>query len=185
MGNPLLDRKSPPEWLATMQVIDFKEKISFFERLYSALENELSALDAADYPADWADTRVSGQLVFSPSTARDRGVAVEIKARTDATLVCQRSLEAFRQPLKAALRAELLGPEEQGSSELDTWELEEVTFRPVDIVDEALVMELPLSPMQEISAGPAAVIDQESSQREGTVKPFADLRAQMDKFGDE
>ena len=185
MGNPLLDRRTPTEWLAKMQVIEVSEKISFFERLHSALEDELSALETADYPADWDDAVVSGRLEFSHSSSRDGGVMLNIAATTDATMVCQRSLVAFTQTLNTELCVELLGPHEQVPAELETWELEEITFRPVDIVDEALVMDMPLSPMQAISECPAEEADDQPQDREDTVKPFADLRAQMDKFGDE
>ncbi|MEM1173423.1 MAG: hypothetical protein AAGI27_01315 [Pseudomonadota bacterium] len=185
MGNPLLDRRTPTEWLAKMQVIEFSEKISFFERLHSALDGELSALDTADYPADWADAVVSGHLEFSRSASGDAGVTLDIAATTDATMVCQRSLAAFTKTLNTALRVELLGPGEEAAPEREAWELEEITFRPVDIVDEALVMDMPLSPMQEISECSADEAEQRPEQREDTVKPFADLRAQMDKFGDE
>ncbi len=184
MGNPLLDRKSPPEWLASMQVIEFSEKISFFERLSSALEKELSALVDAEYPADWRDAPVSGRLEFRASATSGRRVHLDIEASADAWLVCQRSLQAFVQTLKVRLGVELVRLDEDVPAELDTWELEEPTLRPVDIVDEALVMALPLSPMQENSACPATAAE-EPEEREDTIKPFADLRAQMDKIGDE
>ena len=184
MGNPLLDRKSPPEWLASMQVIEFSEKISFFERLHSALEKELSALDAAEYSAEWRDAPVTGRLEFRASTSSTRRVHLDIEATADALLVCQRSLQPFTQSLETGLSVELVAQDEQVPAELDVWELEEPTLRPVDIVDEALVMALPLSPMQENSEYPAAAAE-EPEEREDTIKPFADLRAQMNKIGDE
>ena len=185
MGNPLLDRKSPPEWLASSQVIEFSEKISFFERLHSALENELSALEDADYPAGWRDERVSGRLEFKRSAAGTDGVWLEIEAKAAATLVCQRCLSAYVETLETALDVVLVGQDEQAEAGQEAWELEEPTLRPADIVDEALVMALPLSPLHEISACPAAAAEEEPAEREDTIKPFADLRAQMDKFGDE
>ena len=62
-----------------------------------------------------------------------------------------------------------------------TWEVDGDTIRPVDIVEEALIMALPLSvmhPSREL-CGPLA--DNVSGEARNTARPFGDLRSLMDK----
>jgi uncharacterized metal-binding protein YceD (DUF177 family) len=61
----------------------------------------------------------------------------------------------------------------------EIWELDDEYLRPADIVEETLIMALPLVARHEddkscqLKAGPAA------AEREDVTRPFADLRSQM------
>ena len=70
---------------------------------------------------------------------------------------------------------------ESGFSGFEVWELAEDAVRPLDIVEEALIMALPLSPLHKSRdlCGPLA--DNVVQEKTGTVRPFADLKSQMGK----
>ncbi|MDH3551217.1 MAG: YceD family protein [Gammaproteobacteria bacterium] len=188
MGNPLRDRRTPAELAACGQVIDFKDKITDFVRLATIVKADLDALDPAKIRPDWRDAEVCGRLVFGFSDAQF-GLRAErpwptLKGTVTTTIdaVCQRCLEPFRLPLIADLR--LLFTTDAAMSVADggceVWELEQDTLRPLDLVDEALVMALPFAAMHVDDAtcqGPD-VLEEESRAR---IRPFAGLRSQMEQ----
>jgi uncharacterized metal-binding protein YceD (DUF177 family) len=65
--------------------------------------------------------------------------------------------------------------------EYEIWETAENTVRPLDIVDEALTMAMPLSPahVDATMCGPLA--EKLQLEESKLVRPFADLRSQMSK----
>ena len=65
---------------------------------------------------------------------------------------------------------------------LDVWGLTDGKVRPLDVIEEMLVMALPMAAMHESAAecGMQPVPD-ETGRQADTVRPFADLRAQIDK----
>jgi uncharacterized metal-binding protein YceD (DUF177 family) len=84
--------------------------------------------------------------------------------------------------LSADLRLLFAGEETQAADEsgFEVWELEEETLRPLDIVDEALVMAVPLAVLHEddeTCRAPDKVVE----ERRDTIRPFAALKAQMEK----
>lgn len=180
MGDPLCDRRAAAELAAKRQVVDFKAEIGDFERFSAALEADLAALpEPGERPA--ASRRpVTGRLVFDASDVP--GVAAELKGRvkTRVTSVCQRCLEAFDWPLEVALCLDLVEPGQAPAERegFEAWELESAAVRPVDIVDEALVMALPLSPRHEDSADCAEIESPDAGEEK--IRPFADLKARMD-----
>ncbi|MCH8060154.1 MAG: DUF177 domain-containing protein [Proteobacteria bacterium] len=103
----------------------------------------------------------------------------EVEVTIDA--VCQRCLEPFRLPLAAELRL-LLVKKNSAAVKVDdyeNWELAEDKLRPLDIVEEALIMAMPFAAMHANDAScnkPEEVIDAPG----GKVQPFATLRSQMD-----
>ena len=181
MGNPLRDRRTPSELAASGQVIEFKEKIGDFERLAAVVEADLAALDPAKLPADWRDSPVSGRLAFGYVDAQNRLPALEGRAEVTFDAVCQRCLAPFRWSLDVPLRL-LFGTETDGGAvavEYELWELPEATMRPIDIVDESLVMAMPLAAMHvnDPACGAADDTVDESAEK---IRPFAALKAQMD-----
>ena len=180
MGNPLRDRRTPSELAASGQVIEFSEKIGDFEKLVEIVEGDFETLDPDTLPLDWRDTVVAGQLNFSFADAQGGVAALEGVAATTIVAVCQRCLSAFRMPLKAELRL-LFDADDSAIADVESyeiWELEEEEFRPLDLVEEALVMAMPLVAMH---------VDDETCRRADTpatdsgekIRPFAALKSQM------
>jgi len=185
MGDPLRDRRPLHDWVAESQVIEISGELGDFERLAAAVEADLASLGDADESPASREFDISGWMQFGRISAyghRPR-VTGEIEAAIPA--ICQRCLRPFRLPVAIELRLELIRP---GGAERDNtaaqeegfeaWELGDTAVRPADIVDEALVMALPLVAKHEdrddcieIAAGP---------DREKMTTPFATLRAQMD-----
>lgn len=179
MGNPLFDRSAPSELSAAGQVIDFSEEISSMGRLEAAVESDLAALDAAKRPAGWRSALASGRLNFGFSASQPGIPSLEIAIEATVDGVCQRCLAPLRIALQVESRFLLVGVGDRVQDEdgTETWELDEATVRPIDIVDEALVMALPLSARHEDCE--TGIVDE--AIPEDTIRPFADLRSQMEK----
>ena len=181
MANPLTDRARPSQLAESGQIIETKGKLSDLLRLRKAVEADLASLPPAVRPKKWRHAPIDIRLAFGWADARQQIPALEgqISARIDA--VCQRCLEPFELSLNAQLKLLLPTPGGEATTfeEYEIWETAEDTVRPLDIVDEALIMAMPYSPTHEefSMCGPLA----EKLQREEakTVRPFADLKSQM------
>ncbi len=63
--------------------------------------------------------------------------------------------------------------------EYEIWETAEDTVRPLDIVDEALIMAMPLSMAHDDYADCGSLAKRLRPEEPSTVRPFADLKSQM------
>ncbi len=182
MTDPLHARLPVTSLANDCEVVEISAEIGDLSRLAETLDADLSALDAAQVPRDWRSRPVSGRLQFGTDAAGGAVAAVELTAGM--TSVCQRCLGVFEWPLQTELRLQLVGADEV-AEELEgyeVWELDDDAIVPAELVDEALVMALPLSVRHdetcvEIEVEAATVTDDLTT-------PFADLKSQMDKTTD-
>jgi uncharacterized protein len=183
MGNPLRERRSAAEWAAGSQVIEIASKIGDFEQLSAVMDADLAALETGRMPPGWRDTAVAGSLEFGFADAQQQLPTVRCRARVVVDAVCQRCLEPFRLPLEVEADLLLLELEQSadGFDEYEVWELEETLLRPLDIVEELLIMALPFSAMHVESAACKALSAGEDDGGEQMTTPFAGLREQMAK----
>lgn len=63
--------------------------------------------------------------------------------------------------------------------EYEIWETAEETVRPLDIVDEALIMAMPLSVAHEDSGDCGPLAEKLHAKESGRSRPFADLKSRM------
>ena len=180
MGNLLRDRRTAAEWAAARQVIEISEKVGSFEQLAAIVDADLAALEADKIPVAWRDSLVSGALEFGFADARQTLPAVDCRIALTVDAVCQRCLAPFRLPLEVEAGLLLLAFEQtaEGYDEYEVWELEEQTLRPLDIVEELLILALPFAAMHVESAA-CKVLTAEAEPGEDTTRPFAALREQM------
>ncbi|MCP4303065.1 MAG: hypothetical protein GY783_20975 [Gammaproteobacteria bacterium] len=180
MGNPLRDRRTAAEWAAAGQVIEIAEKLNSFEQLTSVVETDLAALEADKIPANWRDSVVAGELEFGLADAQRSVPIVRCKVAVIVDAVCQRCLEVFRLPLETEAQLLLLTFQETDDDYEDheVWELEEDTLRPLDIVEELLIMAMPFSAMH-VDLASCKALSAAADDREKMTKPFAALREQM------
>jgi len=181
MGNLLRDRRTPSELAAIGQVIDFSEKIGGFERLAEIIKGDLDTLNPDKLPPDWRDRVVIGQLSFGFADAHNSLPMLEGKAAATIDVVCQRCLDAFQMPLAVELRL-LFGGDESGLAADDgyeVWDLEDDNIRPLDIVEEALIMAMPLAAkhVDSKTCGKSEEFKGGSGER---IRPFAALKSQME-----
>jgi uncharacterized metal-binding protein YceD (DUF177 family) len=184
MAHALRDRTTPKALAQSRQVIDFKGRLSDFPRLVQIVENDLESLDAAERPTQWDDSPVSATLSFGFADVSETLPTVAGEASVVVPAVCQRCLDVAEVPLTVTLRHLLLPARDSGADVegYDVWELEEDTFRPSDLVEEALIMALPMSATHQNpdDCGPLAgrLADGKKTGSE-TTRPFADLRSLM------
>ena len=181
MANPLTDRARPVHLAASGQVVETKGKLSDLSRLREVVEADLARLAADSRPKKWQQAPIDIRLVFGWADARQQIPALEgqISARIDA--VCQRCLEPFELSLNAQLKLLLPAPggEATAFEEYEIWETAEDTVRPLDIVDEAMIMAMPLSPAHDESTECGPLAQKLTPDEPTTARPFADLKSQM------
>lgn len=184
MGNPLLDRASPRELAERGQVIEKEEKLELFPRLTEAVAADLQTLSAERRPRKWRQAPVAIRLAFgwADDRARWTGLTGSVAARLPA--VCQRCLEPLTLSLEQAFRFLLVGPDApamplEGDEAFEAWEIDGPVVRPADIVEEVLIMAMPLAAMHADSADCGPLAGRLTDAAGDTVQPFADLRARM------
>ncbi len=181
MANPLTDRALPAQLAASGQVIETKGKLSDLHRLTEVVEANLTSVASESKPKKWRHAPIDIRLAFGWADARRQTPALEgqISARIDA--VCQRCLEPFELSLNAQLKLLLPMPggEATAFEEYEIWETAEDTVRPLDIVDEALIMVMPLSAAHDDSAMCGPLAKKLLAEEPGKVRPFADLKSKM------
>ncbi len=180
MVNPLLERAPPKAFAERGQIIEKQEKLELFPRLSEVVGNDLRRLDAA--PAAWRQSPVAIRLAFGWADTEQGLPVLEGRVMAEVPAVCQRCLESFDLKLETGLRLLFSGPGRSvdESLEYEVWELEEPLLRPLDVVDEALVMAMPLVAMHESEDDCGPLAEQAKADRqEAQVRPFANLRSQM------
>jgi uncharacterized protein len=182
MGSPLRDRRPLAELADRRQVIEITEKVGDFQRLTRIVEADLAALDPAKLPRGWRDSAVTGRLEFGFLDAQERLVVLEGEVAAIIDAVCQRCLEPFRLELASELHLLPMVARESSFADetLEVWELDDDTICPAEVVEEALIMAMPLAAMHEDPAA-CGEIDKASSDERQTTRPFAGLKSQLDE----
>jgi len=182
----------PAELADRSQLFEYKGKVGDFERLVGIVEEALAGVPEADRPRDRRMTPVEVKIRFVWVGAERRMPAITGQARARLTMLCQRCLEVFEMPVVADLRMLLIQPGQDpadvlAGDDFELWELETPTVRPVDIVEEALIMAMPLAPKHEL-VDDCGQLAQKIAQdrgmmqdREKATRPFAGLKLQMEK----
>jgi uncharacterized protein len=185
MSNPLLDRVLPQELAERRQVIEFKGKVDDFERLREIVEADLGSIDLANRPRTWRDAPVETRLEFAWLDPNRGRPAATGEVRASVTAVCQRCLEAFVMPIDISIRIvfadRAAADEALMESDAETWELDEDTVRPLDIVEESVIMALPLAPVHASSSECGPLAGSIAVSAPDKVRPFADLKTRMDE----
>ena len=180
MANALLDPATPEQLAERGQAIETEGKLEDFRRLAQIVERDLAALPGSDDA--WRRAPVAIRLGFGWADARRRVPALQGHAAADLTTICQRCLEPFRLHVETDLNLLLMrsGGTSDGHEEYEVWEHDEETLRPVDIVEEALIMALPLAAMH-ASPDDCGVLVRASADNDVDVaRPFAGLRSLLE-----
>ena len=189
MNDPLRDRRSLADLASKGQVVEISGVIEDFDRLADVVAADLGTLAAAEVPAGWRKLPVSGRLAFSAIHGDGRAARLSGELAASLVSVCQRCLQAFEWQLATAIDVVLVAAGEAGARDdgLDVWELDGSDARPAEIVDEALVMAMPLSVRHDklddcvdLRSGDQPEISPDETGRRMTT-PFAGLAEQMSK----
>lgn len=184
MADPLSQRQPFRQLAKNGQVIEIAKEISDFDRLSESIDKDLSALEGSDRPENWRANRVRGQIKIGSPDRHDGVPVLDARLTWQLPAVCQRCLRAFELPMETTFGLALVLMGESGGDSstapagYEPWELADKSARPIDIIDEALVMALPMAP-KHIDLAECRVVESASTDRK-TTTPFARLRAQMD-----
>jgi hypothetical protein len=186
MANPLLDHALPEELAERGQAFEFKGEIRDFRRLVEIIEAGLESGSGPFKPREWRSAPVDIRLRFTWADARQEIPALEGEISTAIAAVCQRCLEPCELPLTTTLKMLLLNSADatRVEGEFEIWEVEGGAIRPLDIVEEALIMALPLSVKHRSRDECGPLAESVADEKIETVRPFKDLRAQMNKADD-
>jgi len=182
MDNLLRDRFTPAELAASGQVIEIAGKLADLEQLTEIVRQDLETLNADKLPPDWRESPVAGQLSFGFAGAQDGLPTLTGQVGVTVPATCQRCLGVVEIPLEVELRLILGGDVENAADDehYDIWELDEDELRPLDLLEEALIMAIPIAAMHidDAVCKPPAAIAEEVKE---TTRPFAMLKSQMEQ----
>jgi uncharacterized metal-binding protein YceD (DUF177 family) len=182
MRNPLLDRSSPAELANVGQVVEKQVQLQTFAHLTEVVAADLSSLAEDEAPQKWRHAPVAIRLAFGWADGGRRLPTARGRVTARVPAVCQRCLGLLELTLDVELALLLAGPNEvaDATDDYEIWEIDEPTIRPLDILEEALIMSMPTSALH----GPGEGCDppSEGLPTDGmdTVRPFADLRSRID-----
>lgn len=180
MSSPLTERATPAELASRQQIIETKEIIASFPRLVQIIEKDFSGIPAAAGTAKWQLFPVKIKLRFGWTGSRPEFAFVRGSIKATMAALCQRCLEPFKYELSAPLDWLLLPPDVQAGDTAtgEVWEMDDERLRPLDIVEETLIMALPMAAKHEDRTDCGAIAPQ-SAERSNKVRPFAALKSQM------
>ncbi len=184
MAHALADQNSPIALARSRQAFDFKGRISDFDRLAAVVRADLAALDPAEWPARWQNSPVRVELDFGFADVREALPQVTGSATVSVPAVCQRCLELCHVNISASIRYLLLeaGRESAEASGYEVWELDGDRFRPSELVQEVLLMNLPVAARHDSAedcGSLVARIDTAEQDDASSTRPFADLRTRL------
>lgn len=128
-------------------------------------------------------TDAEGECRFSLEFGRDtmNQAFVEVRAEAELPLLCQRTLERYLQPVKVVQQLGLIDSEAQEDALPEGMEpllvAENAEIRPVDLVEDELILALPVVPINPESSLPDAVWPHDEDEKPN---PFSALAALKD-----
>lgn len=188
MVSAMLERKSPREFAALSQVIECQGKIEDFGRMVELIESELKRFRDDDIPQKWRQAPVNISIRFGWARGLPDVASLTGRVSASVTVVCQRCLEPFDLSLTTDLNLLLsaAGDDAIESTEFEVWEFDDDVVSPADIVEEALIMAMPLSPRHTSRDQCSGLSDGRWSDSGGPdkglpddemLRPFADLKS--------
>ncbi|MGB5347254.1 MAG: YceD family protein [Woeseia sp.] len=149
---------------------------------------DLAALEASANAGDFSATPVEARLEFGWADAQQRWPRVQGTAAVALPAVCQRCLGLCHIELRVAIDLLLIKSRDTRSADdaLEIWELDNELLRPLDIVEEMLVMALPLAPKHRDLAecGGADVVSAQPERiSQDRIRPFANLKKDLEQAG--
>jgi uncharacterized protein len=186
MSSPVLQAVRPDALAARREEIRDAIPLGSTDRLASLVREALARCDG-EAPADWERRPLEVELAFEGRrVAGNQPVPVVTgQARATLPLVCERCLGMMELELDADIA--FLLPDEDMSDEalpgFEVWPVEGRGVRLLDLVEEELLLALPLSLMHEERSGCRPVAEDyagaEPDEEPETQRPFGALRALM------
>ncbi len=183
MANPLLVRTAPDVLARQRQVIEKTDKLSSFPRLAAIVDESLAGLSASQRPAATGARAIEVRLEFGWADAQERIPRVRGRLATKLPATCQRCLEACEIALDVDVDLLLVAGRDAQSVDdaLEIWELEEERLRPLDLVEELLVMAMPLAAAHADARDCGQLAGWSGESAQDTVRPFADLKSKLER----
>ncbi len=181
MANPLFDRVLPERLASRGVTIDTTLKIAQLSRIAAIIEDEMAGEDGATSASNWSELPVQIKLAFRWADERECLVQSEGEVSTSIVALCQRCLKPFEMPLWASLDLLYVEPDVEVATEssFEVWELEEEFLRPLDVVEEALVLAIPFVPMHQSTKDCTSLVETAVKEKPDVQNPFAGLKQQM------
>jgi len=184
MGDPLHDRQSVNVLANAGQAIEIAGRIDGFPRVTESVGNDLATLPAGAQPGNWRTQPVAVRVRFGHSPDGSGAPTLDGAVLAQVPAVCQRCLEPFVYALDVPVAVQFGRESDRKdaaavSPGYEFWELPDDRVRPVDIVDELIVMAMPLS-ARHANDEDCKAPEEAGVASDDRTRPFADLRRQME-----
>ena len=169
---------------STGQEFEICSKISDFKEFANIIEKDLAALDSNEFPIMWKDNEIIGEIKFDLAGTENCFPIMIGNFTANIFAVCQRCLGLMETKVQVKPKIALveLGQSIDYLDEFEIWELSEPTLKPFEVVEELLIMALPLSLMHNDSSKCSAFLSYlDDEKKQNLVRPFATLRSQLEK----
>ncbi len=166
------------------RVFKIYSKIKDFKELTNVIEEDLVALDPKEFPNIWKDNDIIGEIKFDLAGTEKCFPIMIGKFTANIFAVCQRCLGLMETKVQVKPKIALveLGQSIDNLDEFEIWELSESTLKPSEIIEELLIMALPLSLMHNDKSKCKAFLSYlDNEKKQNLVRPFATLRSQLEK----
>lgn len=183
MVNPPADCGSPYEWASREQVFEIKGKVGDYRRLADIVRTDLADISPSAWPTDWQKAAVTAKVSFAWADEERTCPAMTGRLSASLAVLCQRCLEPFVLTVATEIDM-LLRPAGDGSFDAgghEIWEIAGDRVCIADIVEELLVMALPLSAKHDSIDLCGELVAEAPVDEAGSGRPFANLRAQMER----
>lgn len=181
MANLLINSALPVKLAESGQVIEAQVKLSDLQSLNELVETDLASLAPTKIPQEWQHGTIDIKLAFGWADIDCQIPALEGNVSATIIAVCQRCLEPFKLTLNTQLKLMLLVPncDVTAFEKYEIWETVEDTVRPIEIVDEVLIMAMPLSLVHENYTDCGPLVKKMLAKELDKTRPFANLKSQM------
>ena len=181
MANPLFESVLPERLASGSVTIDTTLEVAQLSRIAAIIEQDMAGKEGAESSMNWRQLPVTIKLRFQWADERESFVQSEGEVSTTIVAVCQRCLEQFEMPLRASLDFLYARPEVEVASDgnIDVWDLDEDFLRPLDVVEEALVLAIPFAPKHQRVKDCPLLAELTDEGEPDVQNPFAGLKQQM------
>ena len=166
------------------QVFEICSKIKDFKELANVIEDDLALLDPKAFPSMWKESAITGDIKFGLAGTEKCFPFMVGDFTANIFAVCQRCLELMKIKVQVKPKIALieLGQSIDNFDEFEIWELPESTLKPYEIIEELLIMALPLSVMHSDESKCKVFLSYlNDGKKQNLVRPFAALRSQLRK----
>ena len=187
MDEVLIDFLSLSDLANKQKLININLTIGDCERVADIASAEKNFASEKNQLFNWKERLIEGNIKFNWIDEEKALVLGKGFLKAEIPMVCQRCLKQFDFSMEVSIKVifNTAGHEDifNDFNDFDFWSFESCSneIRLLDVIEESIILDLPLAPMHDVSDCNISVDFLEIETETNYLKPFADLKSQMKK----